>query len=45
MVRDSFSLKNHNGLNPAALQIYSNAIAADKGAALHHYFGFVDGTV
>ena len=35
---------NHNVLNPAALQIYSNAIA-DKGAALHNCFGFVDGTV
>ena len=32
----------HNVLNPAALQIYSNAIA-DKGAALHNCFGFVDG--
>ena len=31
-------------LNPAALQIYSNAIA-DKGAALHNCFGFFDGTV
>ena len=30
-------------LNPAAFQIYSNAIA-DKGAALHNCFGFVDGT-
>ena len=35
---------NHNVLNPAALQIYSNVIA-DKGAALHNCFGFVDGTV
>ena len=35
---------NHNVLNPAALQIYSNAIA-DKGAALHNCFRFVDGTV
>ena len=35
---------NHNVLNSAALQIYSNAIA-DKGAALHNCFGFVDGTV
>ena len=35
---------NHNVLNPAALQIYSNAIA-DKGAAFHNCFGFFDGTV
>ena len=35
---------NHNVLNPAVLQIYSNTIA-DKGAALHNYLGFVDGTV
>ena len=35
---------NHNVLNPAALQIYSNTIA-DKGGALHNCFGFVDGTV
>ena len=35
---------NHNVLNPAALQIYSNVIS-DKGAALHNCFGFVDGTV
>ena len=31
-------------LNPAALQIYSNAIG-DRGATLHNCFGFVDGTV
>jgi len=35
---------NQNELNSAALQIYSNAIA-DKVAALHSCFGFVDGTV
>ncbi|XP_073238052.1 uncharacterized protein [Porites lutea] len=35
---------NHNVLNPAALQIYSNVISG-KGAALHNCFGFVDGTV
>ena len=35
---------NHNVLNPAALQIYSNVISG-KGAALHNCFGIVDGTV
>ena len=35
---------HHNVLNPAALQIFSNAIA-DKGAALYNCFEFVDGTV
>ena len=35
---------NHNVLNPAALQIYSNVISG-KGAALHNCFGFVDGIV
>ena len=35
---------NHTVLNPAALQIYSDAVTA-KGAALHNCFGFIDGTV
>ena len=42
--RHRITQRNHNVLNPVVLQIYSNVIA-DKGAALHNCFGFVDGTV
>ena len=35
---------NHDLLNPAKLQSYSDAVVA-KGAALDNCFGFIDGTV
>ena len=35
---------NHSILDPANLQIYANAIS-NKGAALDHCIGFIDGTV